>query len=144
VATRHAGRAVADHQALSGRVIAIGIGCRSGASASNIVSLVQRTLGDAGIHGGEVKLVSIDTKKDEAGLIKAARLLSMPLVFLPREALAARSPDVSTRSARVESLYDLPSIAETAALAGAGAGSRLIVPRVTAGAVTCAIAISKD
>jgi cobalt-precorrin 5A hydrolase len=135
---------VADHQALSGRVIAIGIGCRSGASPSNIVSLVQRTLGDAGIHGGKVKLVSIDTKKDEAGLIKAARLLSMPLVFLPREALAARSADVSTRSARVESLYDLPSIAETAALAAAGTGSRLIGSRVTAGAVTCAIAIGKD
>jgi cobalt-precorrin 5A hydrolase len=132
---------MADRQGVSGRIVAIGIGCRGGASASNIVSLVQRTLVEADIDGGEAKLFSIDTKRDEGGLVKAARLLSMPMVFLSRDALAARCADAITRSARVEQLYDLPSIAETAALAGAGPGSRLIVPRVTAGAVTCAIAV---
>ena len=123
-------------------MIAIGIGCRAGASAANIVALVQRTLSDAKWHETNATLFTIDTKQDEIGLQKAARLLAMPLVFLPRDALAARAADAVTRSDRIEARYGVPSIAETAALAGAGPGSRLIVPRVTAGAVTCAIAIS--
>jgi cobalt-precorrin 5A hydrolase len=133
---------MAHHQAVSARIIAIGIGCRAGASAANIASLVRRTLAEAQIGGAEAKLFSIDAKRDEGGLIKAARLLAMPIIFLPRDALAARSADATTRSGRVEALYDLPSIAETAALAGAGLGSRLVVPRTSAGAVTCAVAIS--
>jgi cobalt-precorrin 5A hydrolase len=133
---------MAHHQAVSGRVIAIGIGCRAGASAANIVALVQRTLSHAQLDDASAQLFSIDTKRDEIGLIKAARLLEMPIAFLSRDALAARASDALTRSARVAVLHNLPSIAETAALAGAGPGSRLFVPRVSAGAITCAIAIS--
>jgi cobalt-precorrin 5A hydrolase len=123
-------------------MIAIGIGCRAGACAANIVALVQRALTDANMDEPNAKLFTIDTKQDETGLLDAARLLAMPIVFLPRDALAARAADAVTRSHRVEARYGVTSIAETAALAGAGPGSRLVVPRVSAGAVTCAIAIS--
>jgi cobalt-precorrin 5A hydrolase len=126
---------------MSDEVIAIGIGCRAGASAANIVSVVQRTLDEARLDGGSAKLFTLDSKREEVGVLKASRLLAMPLVFLSREALAARAADAVTRSERVEALYDVPSIAETAALAGAGSGSRLVVSRVSAGAVTCAIAV---
>ena len=128
---------------MSGRVIAIGIGCRAGASAANIVALVQRTLSHAQLDRAPAQLFSIDTKRDEIGLIKAARLLAMPIAFLSHEALAARARDAVTRSALVTAVHGLPSVAETAALAGAGPGSRLAVPRVSAGAVTCAIAVSE-
>jgi cobalt-precorrin 5A hydrolase len=133
---------MAHHQALSAPPIAIGIGCRSGASAANIVSLVQRTLGDARLDSANAKLFTIDTKRDEMGLIKAARLLALPIAFLAPDALAARAADAVTRSQRIEALYNVPSIAETAALAGAGPGSRLVVPRIAAGAVTCAVALA--
>jgi len=134
---------MARHQAVSTRIVAIGIGCRAGASAANIVALVQRTLTDAQLDGASAKLFSIDAKRDEAGLIKAARLLAMPITFLSRDELAARAADAVTHSDRIGALYDLPSVAETAALAGAGSASRLIFPRATAGAVTCAIAIGE-
>jgi cobalt-precorrin 5A hydrolase len=134
---------MAHRQAVSERLVAIGIGCRAGASATNIVALVQRTLSDAQLDGASTRLFSIDTKQDEIGLVKAARVLAMPITFLPRDMLAARSADACTRSGRIAALYDLPSVAETAALAGAGEGSRLIVPRVSAGAATCAIAIGE-
>jgi cobalt-precorrin 5A hydrolase len=135
---------MARYQAVSGRVIAIGVGCRAGASAANIVALVQRTLSNARLMGGSAELFSIDTKRDETGLLKAARLLAMPITFLPRDALAVRASDTVTRSDRVAALHDLPSIAETAALAGAGPGSRLLIPRVSAGAATCAIAVQES
>jgi cobalt-precorrin 5A hydrolase len=131
---------MAHHQAVSGRLIAIGIGCRAGASAANITTLVQRTLNDAQLAGTNAQLFSIDAKRDEVGLLKAARLLAMPITFLPHDVLATRAADAVTHSDRVSALYDLPSIAETAALAGAGPGSHLIVPRAVAGAVTCAVA----
>jgi cobalt-precorrin 5A hydrolase len=135
---------MADDQAVSAPRLAIGIGCRAGATAANIISLVQRTLDEARLDSAGAKLFTIDTKGDEIGLIKASRLLAVPIVFLSRDALAARAADAITRSDRVQVLYDVPSIAETAALAGAGLGSHLIVPRVTAGAVSCAIAIGRS
>ncbi len=135
---------MARQQALSGSRIAIGIGCRAGASADNIVALVQRTLADAGLTSANAGLFSIDAKRDEMGLIKAARLLAMPIRFLSREQLALRAGDAATRSDRVSAIYDLPSIAETAALAGAGEVSRLIVTRISAGAVTCAVAVAGE
>jgi cobalt-precorrin 5A hydrolase len=128
---------------VSAPIIAIGIGCRAGAAATNIVTLVQRTLSEARLERAGAQLFTIEAKQSELGLTKAARLLAMPISFLSRDVLAARAKDAQTRSERVEALYELPSIAETAALAGAGAGSRLAVPRVSAGAVTCAIAISE-
>jgi cobalt-precorrin 5A hydrolase len=123
-------------------MMAIGIGCRAGASAANIVALVQRTLSGAALDGANAQLFSINAKQDEVGLLKAARLLAMPISFLSPSALEARARDATIRSGRVLALYNLPSIAETAALAGAGPGSRLIVSRVSAGPATCAIAIS--
>jgi cobalt-precorrin 5A hydrolase len=131
---------MAHDQAVSVGSVAIGIGCRAGTPASDIAALLQRMLRDARLNSGEARLFSIEGKEQEAGLIEAARLLAMPLAFLSRDLLAARAADAVTRSSRVEALYDLPSIAETAALAGAGVGSRLVVPRVIAGSVTCAIA----
>jgi cobalt-precorrin 5A hydrolase len=125
---------------MSAGSVAIGIGCRAGTPGSDIVALVQQTLREANLDAADARLFSIEGKDKEAGLIETARLLAMPIAFLAREALAARAVDAVTRSSRVEALYDLPSIAETAALAGAGVGSRLVVPRVIAGAVTCAIA----
>lgn len=126
---------------MSAPVLAIGIGCRAGASVSNVVTLVQRTLSEAQLDGKGAQLFTIDSKRDEIGLTQAARLLAMPIIFLSRNVLAARAEGAVTRSERVEAAYNLPSIAETAALAGAGLGSHLVVPRVSAGAVTCAIAI---
>jgi cobalt-precorrin 5A hydrolase len=43
-------------------------------------------------------------------------------------------------SSRIEDLYGLPSVAETAALAGAGQGATLLVPRRSCPTATCAIA----
>ncbi|MBI1868878.1 MAG: cobalamin biosynthesis protein [Methylocystis sp.] len=85
-------------------------------------------------------LFSIDTKRDEPGLLEAGRMLGMKLVFLPLEALLARKDDVITRAVRVERLTGVGSVAEAAALAGAGQGSTLLAPRMATARLTCAIA----
>jgi cobalt-precorrin 5A hydrolase len=120
-------------------MLAIGIGCRSGAAADDIVALVRKALDRSG-RSGRAALFTAVEKQGEAGLRQAAVQLAMPLVFLPKAALVDSADGAVTRSERVVQLFGVPSIAETAALAGAGTGSELIVPRIASDGVTCAIA----
>ena len=119
--------------------IAIGLGCRKGVSGEVIASLVREALARIG-QTGAAALFTVEGKRHEAGLAQAAQALAMPLHFLPQEALAAVAGEAQTRSPRVEALFGVPSVAETAALAGAGPGAVLILPRMARDNATCAIA----
>jgi cobalt-precorrin 5A hydrolase len=120
--------------------IAIGVGCRKGCSSEAIVALVRRALEQAGRDTATAAIFTHQAKRFEAGLFAAAAELEMPLVFLDSESLRAAAPMAAMRSEKVMALFDLPSIAETAALAGAGEGAALLAPRISAAGVSCAIA----
>ena len=123
--------------------LAVGVGCRRGAEAQAIVSLVRRALERC--DGAAPKsLFAMAGKETQVALYEAAASLGLPLVFLPREKLVARSDEAVTRSERVIALFGVPSVAETAALAGAGVGAKLVVPRMAADGVTCAIARAEE
>ncbi len=119
-------------------LLAVGIGCRAGCPAGAIMGVVRQALERA--PAGVVALFTSVDKQNEAGIAQAAAALALPLVYLPRSALEAASPWAQTRSQRVVALFGVPSVAETAALAGAGAGSILLVARISAGGATCAVA----
>jgi cobalt-precorrin 5A hydrolase len=91
-----------------------------------------------------VGLFTIRDKAGESGLHEAARRLGLDLVFLTPDALRQQTPRLQTRSQRVEHRFGVPSVAEAAALAGAGAHAELIVPRITGPGATCAVAGSRD
>ncbi|MEJ1157189.1 cobalamin biosynthesis protein [Prosthecomicrobium sp. N25] len=135
---------MAGHQAMTGGGrLAVGIGCRTGARPEAVVDLVRRCLSAAGATeaaGAGVALFTVQDKVQEPGLGEAAVRLGLPLVFLPRALLEAASAGAETRSERVVALFGVPSVAETAALAGAGPGARLVVPRIAGDGVTCAVA----
>jgi cobalt-precorrin 5A hydrolase len=126
--------------------IAIGIGCRKGCAGETIAALVRHALEglerDAGDAGA--RLFSTQQKGGEPGLVEAAAILGLPLILLPQDMLLAAAPRCETRSVRVEVLTGLPSVAEAAALAGAGAGSRLLVKRISEGGASCAIARASE
>jgi cobalt-precorrin 5A hydrolase len=119
--------------------IAIGVGCRKGCPADTIESLVRQAL-DRVATTTPLGLFTLVDKSDEIGLSEAAGRLGLDLIYLSREALRAREDGVRTRSPLAESLFGVPSVAEAAALAGAGPRSVLIVPRIAEGGATCAIA----
>jgi cobalt-precorrin 5A hydrolase len=121
-------------------VIAIGVGCRKACSSAAIVALVERALNQAGHLTGECALFTLESKRGEANLEDAARALYLPLRFLDHEQLASEAPRAQTQSSQVERHIGLPSLAETAALAGAGPGGELIVARLAESGATCAIA----
>ena len=126
-------------------MIAVGIGCRKGCLAEDIVALVREAIALLPPHAKAaetqaVGLFSVAEKMDEPGLAGAAATLRLPLSFLDRAVLQLVAGGARSCSRRVEEMFGLPSVAETAALAGAGAGAVLLVPRRTSPTATCAIA----
>ena len=125
--------------------VAIGLGLRSGASGAAIAALVAAALEQARALAPQVDcasagLFTVDSKRGEPGLQEAASLLSRAVTFVARDALVAMDTQAPTRSALSQALYGVGSVAEAAALAGAGPGAVLILPRIASGYVTCAIA----
>lgn len=126
-------------------LVAAGLGCRKGCSAEEIADLVRLALSEAGLDLSALSgLFAPAFKQGEAGLVQAAVNLGVPLVLVPQAALEAAEPRVLTRSERVVALTGLGSVAETAALAGAGPDSILKRARIASANATCAIAVSKD
>ena len=120
-------------------MIAIGLGCRLACPEDDILALVREALASlpGRVPGG---LFTMAEKRNEPGLAAAAAALGLPLVFLDRAALRLVVGDARTRSRRIEAMFGLPSVAEAAALAGAGRGAVLLMPRRAGPRATCAIA----
>jgi cobalt-precorrin 5A hydrolase len=119
--------------------VAVGIGCRKGCPADAIEALARKALGHVA-DAVPLGLFTLIDKQGEPGLVEAASRLGLDLTYLSRDALNARTADIQTRSKAAESLFGVPSVAEAAALVGAGPKSVLIVPRIAEGGATCAIA----
>jgi cobalt-precorrin 5A hydrolase len=125
-------------------LVAIGVGCRAGVAGEAVAALVRRALAEAGAPKGEVGMFTLAAKAGEPGLIEAARLLGVALTPLPLEALEAQAERIVTPSVAARARFGAPNIAEAAALAGAGAGGRLLSPRLAADGATCAVALSPE
>jgi cobalamin biosynthesis protein CbiG len=119
---------------------AFGLGARRGVAANDIVELVRRVAQTHNVDFGQAKLCALESKAQETGLHEAARQLGLELVFLPLAALRTRKARAATHSPRVQAMFGVGSVAEAAALVGAGPGSRLVAPRVTTPVAACALA----
>jgi len=126
------------------RPVALGLGCRRNTPAAAIAALARAALARLSPPPGEVALFSSERKADEAGLAGAARELGYSLTFLSDAELAAVGERLVTRSAKVREVTGLDGVAEAAALAGAGPGARIVVARMTANGVACAIAAEPE
>ncbi len=118
--------------------LAVGIGCRRGASAQAIQAAIKATLTHHNLAPAAVAvLASIETKKDEPGLLQAARQLGLPVRWLPSATLAAQT--VPHPSPRVLHHMGVPSVCEAAALS-LHPQAVLRVPKTIHGPVTVAVA----
>ena len=120
--------------------VAVGIGCKRSCSSEAIVALVERAIAAAACAGKPATLFTHEAKKSEVGLASGAKALGLPLVFLDGQVLRQASLRAATNSPRVMAMFGLPSIAEAAALAGAGPVSVLLVARMSDVGASCAIA----
>jgi cobalt-precorrin 5A hydrolase len=126
-------------------MIVAGIGCRRGATVEAVLETLAMALTHSNIDVAQLSGLAVpEEKMHEPGIITAARKLAMPVYPVSATDLARSSRSTLTYSERVQSLKGVPSVAEAAALAAAGAGARLIAARTTTPTVTCALARGGD
>lgn len=120
-----------------GRILA-GIGCRRDCPAEDIVALVAQA--EQATGRAPTALAAPVGKSGEPGLRAAAERLALPVILVEPDALAAAQPRCVTRSAAAERALGVASVAEGCALAAAGSGARLVLPRIAGPRATCALA----
>jgi cobalt-precorrin 5A hydrolase len=122
-------------------MIAIGIGANSVANDGAFLVALAEAWREAG--GADV-IATFKSANFANRVEAAARQASIAYCPLALDAMRERNDECSTRSERTLTLFGVASIAETAALAAAGPGSRLVVPRRIIGNITVAAAQSAD
>jgi cobalt-precorrin 5A hydrolase len=123
------------------RTLIAGIGCRRQVAAEDIVGLVDQALGAA--ESGRDALAALAAprfKEEEPALHEAAAALGVGLTIIDETAMETAQAHTLTRSACAERTFGIASIAEGAALAAAGPGAVLVLPRIGNGRATCALA----
>ena len=118
--------------------LCLGVGCRRGAAASEVLDLIHKVCADSDLELKAVTcLASADLKADEAGLVETARILGVPFLTFSADELAVYPPrEISPKAA---SALGLPGVCEPAARCAARGGP-LLVHKQTLGRVTLAVA----
>jgi cobalt-precorrin 5A hydrolase/precorrin-3B C17-methyltransferase len=112
-----------------------GVGCSRGAGAEEILTILRRSLAEAGLAEKSVAaLASIDVKRDEAGLLEAAQRLKVQIYFHPSEALS--TVETPNPSEQVREAVGTPSVAEAAVVSS---GAELVLEKRKSANVTVAI-----
>lgn len=122
-------------------MIAAGIGLRPGTDEKDIRACLDLALARLDLGADSIGcLATAAARAAEPGLTRLAMALGVPVVAIPDEALRGEDAGCATRSTRVVALYGVGSVAEAAALAAAGPQASLVLPRISLGRVTCALA----
>jgi cobalt-precorrin 5A hydrolase len=119
-------------------VIAIGIGANSRAHRRDFAAAIDEARQEA---GGDA-VATFDAAIFANFVRDAAHRVGLKYIAVALEEMQDRSEDCLTRSERTLSLFGVASVAEAVALAGAGPGSHLIMPRRIVGNITIAAAQS--
>jgi histidinol-phosphate aminotransferase len=118
--------------------VVVGVGTVAGVGEDELSGLVEETLAEAGLAFGDVlALATLDRKGAEPAIVRLAHRHAWKLLTFSAEVLAA--VEVPSPSAGVRAVTGTPSVAEAAALAGAGTAELIIAKRRSAGA-TAAVA----
>jgi cobalt-precorrin 5A hydrolase len=122
-------------------MIVAGVGFRRGVGADEIVALVETALGQAALAPETLdRLATVEALASLPAFGEAARRLAVAAVEVGEAALAAAAPGVRMVSARALAAHGVGSVAEAAALGGAGPGATLVLERIASPAATCALA----
>jgi cobalt-precorrin 5A hydrolase / precorrin-3B C17-methyltransferase len=122
-------------------LLALGIGCERGCDIAEIAALAAQSLAAAGLAAQSVAaVVSVELKLDETAIHALAERLGVPARFFPAERLLEETPRLTERSEAAFQATGCWGVAEGAALAAAGPGGVLVVPKRKSRRATCAVA----
>lgn len=121
--------------------LALGVGCERDAAPEELIRLVEETLAENTLAPEAIAGVySIDVKMDEAAVHALGAHLGRPVRFFDAARLEEETPRLATPSDVVFREVGCHGVSEGAALAAAGPGAALIVPKRKSKRATCAIA----
>jgi cobalt-precorrin 5A hydrolase len=121
------------------KTLIVGIGCRRGAAAKDIVTAIRTALRKVKATPDRVRLIATaDIKHDEAGLIEAAEILGIGLRLVTSEEIRSTAKQFKHTPLAIRKV-GLPAVAEPAALL-AGRRTQLILNKTIIRQVTVAIA----
>jgi len=122
-------------------MIVAGVGFRRGVEADELVTLVRRACDHAALVPDRLaRLATLEALAGEPGFREAARRLAVEPTAVGAAALRDAAPAVQTASVRSLTAHGVGSVAEAAALGGAGLGAELVLARITSPCATCALA----
>lgn len=138
-----ASAAAGDRPVLIPRRLALGVGCERGAPEAALHEAVEAALAAADLDRRAVGVVVSHTiKAAEPAVHALAAALGVPARFFPAERLLAETDRLTERSDHVMRATGCWGVAEGAALAAAGPGGSLLVPKRKGDRVTVAIALA--
>ncbi len=115
-------------------MIAAGIGFSTACTTAELAALLAGT-------GARIDALATPAPKADSAMARAlAAELGLALLGIDAARLTALQPLCVTRSDRAARATGQASIAEACALAAAGPGARLILPRIASPHATCALA----
>jgi len=115
----------------------VGVGCRKGATAGQIVAAIEAALASHGLPLQQVRtLATAAPKRNEPGLLAAAAHLNLPLLIVHDQEIRSRRRAPCTAASRH---VGLPAVSRPAALA-AGRRTSCLVKRFVLGPVLVSVA----
>ncbi|WP_374377936.1 cobalamin biosynthesis protein [Dongia sp.] len=119
----------------------LGIGHEKAAQFADLAALVRQALGGLNLSEAEIVAVaSIDRRQDASLVAALAGQLGSAARYFTAAELEAETPRLANPSEELFRRLGCHGVAEAAALAAAGPGSVLILPKTAGKGVTCAIA----
>lgn len=113
-----------------------GVGCRRGASAEGLITLIETALAEAGSTPSELALIAtLVGKAGEPAVHAAATHFGVPVRAVPAEELQRLAEHLQTPSSMVADHVGLPGVAEAAVLAC----GELVLPKRLSAEATCAL-----
>ncbi|WP_320041809.1 cobalt-precorrin 5A hydrolase [uncultured Desulfobacter sp.] len=121
------------------KMLVAGIGCRRGVPRHELKDHLYQVFQDRGLSVNSLsKIVSVDLKADEPGLLELAKTLNVPIEFYTREELD-QVKTIPTPSSLVNKHIGVKSVCEAAAMLATGRTS-LLVKKTASRTVTIALA----
>ena len=121
------------------KVLVAGMGCRRGVTRQALEDHLRQVFQIQGFSVNSLsKIVSVDLKADEPGLLALARTLNVPIEFYTRNELD-QVKTVPNPSSLVNKHIGVESVCEAAAILATGR-TRLLTPKIASRTITLAIA----
>ncbi|MHC1548591.1 cobalamin biosynthesis protein [Phyllobacterium sp. K27] len=121
---------------------ALGLGCERGCDPAELLALAEQVISAVLKDISQlVGVFTIDQRINEPAIVDVATRLGVPLYAFDAARLEVETPRLLNPSAQVFALVGCHGVAESAALAGAGAKAQLIVGKTKSAHATAALAV---